>query len=100
MLDNSTDLTGYMIWPASGVLAQFIAAPFGSQLLEHKKVIELGTGAGLIKTNNLYCSLLLLFRSHWTLLRSIRFLDDTLRQQRRRWAEKDTLHLISLVSFR
>jgi hypothetical protein len=46
MLDASTDLTGYMIWPASGVLAQFIAAPIGSKLLTGKKVIELGTGAG------------------------------------------------------
>ncbi len=46
ILDNYTDFTGYMIWPASGVLAQFIAASIGSELVTKKKVIELGSGAG------------------------------------------------------
>lgn len=48
VLDTAMDLTGFMIWPASHLLAAYLCSH--PQLLTDKSVLELGCGAGLCGT--------------------------------------------------
>jgi len=46
--DEEGDGTNFMVWPAGIELAQFLASPYATKLLENKKnALELGSGCGV-----------------------------------------------------